>query len=83
VRVEDVRLRRAHAGDDAALHLGDLLAGFYERLLEALDLRHDFRLRQLAPRDGVPGAMQDKHFPATNAGGNGDAAKNFFSFQLS
>jgi len=30
----------------------------------------------------VLGAIQDKNFPATNAGGNGDAAKQFFSLGL-
>ncbi len=82
VRVKDVRLRRAHAGDDAALHLGDLLAGFDERLLEAADFPGDFRFRQVAPRDDVPGAVQDKNLPAANAGGNGDAAIHFFSLKL-
>ena len=82
VRVKNVRLRRAHAGGDAALHLGDLLAGFDERLLEAADLPGDFRVRQVAPRDGVPGAVQNKNLAAADAGGNGDAAIHFFSLKL-
>ena len=80
VRVEDVRLRRAHVVDDAALDFGDLLAGFDERLLEATDFPRDFGFRQFAPRDGVPGAVQDENLPAADAGGNGDAAIHFFPF---
>jgi hypothetical protein len=30
----------------------------------------------------VAGAMQDENFPATNAGRNGNAAKQFFSLCL-
>ena len=83
VRVEDVRLRRAHAGDDTALHFEELLAGFDERLLETADFHRDLRFRQIAPRDDVPGAVQDKNLPAADAGGNGDAAIYFFSLKLS
>jgi hypothetical protein len=67
---------------DAALDLGDLLAGFDERLLKTADFPRNFRFRQVAPRDGVPGAVQDKNLPAGNAGGNGDAAIHLFSLKL-
>jgi hypothetical protein len=79
VRVENVRLRRAHAGGDAALHLGDLLAGFDERLLEAADFRGGFRFRQVAPGDGVPGVVQNENLPPANAGRNGDAVIHLFT----
>src|ERR1039458_1467554 len=82
VRVEDVRLRRAHAGDDAALHLDKLLAGFDERLLETADFPRDLRFRQLTPRDDVPGAMQDKNLLAPAEGGNGEASIYLFSLKL-
>ena len=41
VRVENVRLGRAHGLGDAALDFGDLLAGADEGLLEAFDFRRD------------------------------------------
>ena len=46
VRVENVRLLRAHVFDDLALHFGDLLAGLDERLFKAVDFRRDFRVGQ-------------------------------------
>ncbi len=82
VRVKNVRLRRAHAGGDAALHLGDLLAGLDERLLETADLLDHLAVGQFAPRDDVAGAAEDKNFPAANTGGNGDAAIHFLSLKL-
>ena len=59
---------------------GDLLAGLDQGFFKTANLLSDFVVGQFAPGDDVAGAMQDKNFPAANAGGNGDAAKHFFSF---
>ena len=71
------------ASDASALHFEKLLAGFDKRLFKAADFPRDFRFRQIAPVDDVPGAVEDKNFPPANAGGNGDAAIHLFSLKLS
>ncbi len=82
MRLKNIAFGRAHVRDDATLDFLDLLAGLDKNLFEALGFRRDFRFGQITPGNDVTGAVQDKNFPATNAGGNGDAAKHFFSFGL-
>jgi hypothetical protein len=82
VRVKNVRLLCAHVFGDAALHLGDLLAGLDQGFSKRLDFLGTSGGRQTAPGDDVAGAVQDENFPAADTGGNGDAAKHLFSFGL-
>ncbi len=82
VRFKNVAFLGAHVFDDLALHFGNLLAGLDERFFKPADFRRDFLFGQFALGDDMPGAVQDKNFPATNAGGNGNAAKHFFSLGL-
>ncbi len=82
VRVKDVRLGRTHRLGHAPLNFGDLLARADERLLEPLDLGVHIVVSQLAPRDNVARLAQDKDFTAAHSRRNGDAAINFFTFDL-
>ncbi len=79
MRFKNIALLGAHVFDDLALHLGNLLAGLDQRFFKPGDLRRDLRVGQFVLGDDVAGAVQDENFPATNAGGNGNAAKQFFS----
>ncbi len=80
VRVKNVRLVGAHRLGDAALDLGDLLAGADERLLEALHLGLD--VGHFAARDDVARLVQDQHLAPAHARRDGDAAIDFFAFDL-
>ena len=82
VRFKNVRLLRAQGFQHLALDFQDLLAGLDEGLFKTADFLVEFVVGQSAPGDDVAGAVEDKNFPAANAGGNGNAAKHLFSFCL-
>jgi hypothetical protein len=82
MRFKNARFRRAHAFCDLALHFGNLLARLQERFFKAADFTGNLIFSQFTAGDDMPRAMKDENFPATNAGGNRDAAKNLFSFLL-
>ena len=71
--VEDAGVLGVEGLADLALHLQDLLAGFQQRLLEALHLGEQFRLRHLVLRHFHRGAAQDHHLAVADSGGDGDS----------
>jgi hypothetical protein len=80
VGVKDAAFVGAHAGADLALDIEDLLAGFDERLFQAVDFLRDFRVHEFALGDGGVGAAHDDDSAAANSHGDGDAAENLLTF---
>jgi hypothetical protein len=80
--IKNITFLGAHVFDELALNLGNLLAGLDERLFEPADFRRYFPVDHLPLDDDMLGAVKDKNLPTTNAGGNGNAAKQFFSLGL-
>jgi hypothetical protein len=77
--LKNIRLLGPQVLGDLVLDLKDLQPGLHERLFKAVNFRRHFFGGYFATGDDMPGAMQDKNFPATYTRRNGYAAKHFFS----